>query len=107
MRLARLLGTGLLALACSACAPTGFIYSNVTVPLDVNFDATQFHRPDDELDVKRIWYYFQIDWGDNSIGTIAKENGFETVHYADLRTMRILIFWRQQFVTIYGVQSTP
>ena len=106
MRLAGLLGAGVLALAASACAPTGLIYSNITVPLDVNLDATQFHHQDDELDVKTLQYYIQVSWGDNSIGRIAKENGFETVHYADLRTLRVL-FWTQRFVTIYGVQSTP
>ncbi len=107
MRVARLLGAVVLALAASACAPTGLIYTNVTVPLDVNFDATQFARQDDESDVKTIQYYLRFDWGDASIGTIAKENGFETVHYADLRTLSILFVWRQQFVTIYGVLAAP
>ncbi len=105
MRVARLLGAVVLALAASACAPTGLIYTNVTVPLDVNFDATQFARQDDESDVKTIQYNLRFDCGDASIGTIAKENGFETVQYADLRTLSVLGLWNQQFVTIYGVRA--
>ena len=38
------------------------------------------------------------------IGSIAKENGFKEVYYADLRTLSILGVWTQRFVTIYGAR---
>jgi hypothetical protein len=105
MATARLLGTCVLALAISGCGLSGFLYTNVTVPLDLNLDATPLVEQDDDRDVKTFQYYIRVDWGDASIGTIAKENGFEKVHYADLRTLRVLGVWTQRFVTIYGVRK--
>lgn len=91
-----------LALAAIGCGPTGLIYTNATVPLDVDFDATPVVQQDDEGDIKTIQYYLRVDWGDASIGEIAKSNGFEKIHYADLRTLSVLGFWQQRFVIIYG-----
>ena len=91
-----------LALAASGCAPIGLIYTNTTVPFDVNFDSTPVVQQDDEGDIKSIQYYVRVQWGDASIGEIAKRNGFQKVHYADLRTLSVFLFWQQQFVTIYG-----
>ena len=55
---------------------------------------------------KQLQYqYVRVDWGDSSVGTIAKRHGFEEVYYADLRTLRVLGVWTQQFVTIYGKRS--
>jgi hypothetical protein len=84
---------------------SGAIYTNVTVPLDVNFDATPVVSDANSGNVKTIQYYVRVDWGDASIGTIAKRHGFEEVHYADLRTLSVLGVWTQQFVTIYGVRK--
>jgi len=38
----------------------------------------------------------------NAIGDIAKQNGIETVYFADLETMSILIIWNQYTVHVYG-----
>jgi hypothetical protein len=84
----------------------GAIYTNVTVPLDVNFDATPVVSDDDSGNIKTLRvYYVQADWGDASIGAIAKDHGFKEVHYADLRTLSVLGVWTQRFVTIYGVRQ--
>jgi predicted ATP-grasp superfamily ATP-dependent carboligase len=91
-----------LALSTSGCAPVGVIYSNTTVPLDIDYDQTRLAQLSDTADTRSIQYYIRVEWGDASIGHIAQEYGFEKIHYADLSTLSVLGVWRQQFVTIYG-----
>lgn len=91
-----------LALAASGCAPTGVIYSNTTVPLDVDYDQTPFADLADTGDTRSIQYYIRVEWGDASIGEIARKYRFEKIYYADISTLSVLGVWSQQIVTIYG-----
>ncbi len=101
----RILEVALLSSLFSACTPIGLIYSNVTVPLDSNFDSTPVAAQRGRADAKTVQYRLRIDWGDISVGTIAAESGLERVYYADLRTLRILRFWTRRFLTIYGERA--
>jgi len=47
-------------------------------------------------------YYVDVRWGSNSIGEIAKENGFERVYFADMEKFSILGIWNKYTVHIYG-----
>jgi hypothetical protein len=92
------------SLLLAGCA-TGFIYTQTTRPLTLNFHETPSgvgERNEGEGDVKRFRYYVDIMWDSNAIGRIAKEHGFETVYYADLETLSVLGIWNQRFVHVYG-----
>ena len=44
-----------------------------------------------------------LDWGDNSIGGLAKEAGFDEVYYADITTLSDLdSYFRMERVRVYG-----
>jgi hypothetical protein len=73
----------------------------------VNLDETRVVQPRGHGDVKTLQYYVRVDWGDATIGKIAEDYGLEEVHYADLRTLSVLFFWQQRFVTVYGVRRAP
>jgi len=108
-----------------ACAPlvllcttlpgcvSGAIFTHVTVPLDVDLDATPAHEDrfthgfDDSwktlvIPLIGIGGRVQFDWGDMSIATAIEEADLETVHYADLETLSILGLWTQRWVHVYG-----
>ena len=102
----RCLLIGAVAIISSACAPTGLIYTNITVPLDVDFDATPMAELEHDQDIKTAQYYVRVVWGDASVGTIARRYGFREVHYADLQTLRVLGLWSQQAAIIYGTKDS-
>ena len=87
---------------------SGFIYSDVTLPLDTNYSDTPVKPDEGESDVKTIDLRLvsipvSVAWDSNAIGKIAKEYGFETVYYADLRQISVLGgLWKQDYVHVYG-----
>ena len=91
---------GILVLA--GCTPFGLLYTHIRTPLDINMSQTPADGKNIHGDLKHIPFYVDILWDSNAIGDIAKQNGIETVYYADLETLRILIFWNQYTVHVYG-----
>ncbi len=86
----------------SGCAPRGFLYTKTTMPLDVNLSKTSSGLNHAKGNIKQIHYYVDVRWDSNSFGDIARQNGFETVYFADLETLSILGIWTQQIVHVYG-----
>jgi hypothetical protein len=97
----RLLGPALAALLCTGCLQ-GLIYSRVTVPLDVNLDATPVHAERAHDSWNTLQYYVSVDWGSIGLGDVAKEHGFERIYYADLETLSVLGIWTQRTAHVYG-----
>lgn len=91
---------GILVLA--GCTPRGLLYTHIRTPLDINMSQTPADGKNIHGDLKHFPFYVDILWDSNAIGDIAKQNGIETVYYADLETLRILIFWNQYTVHVYG-----
>lgn len=99
-------------LACStfvlSSCVAGSIYTHTVEPLTTNFHNTPV--VDDaagEGDVKQIDYYVRVSWSANAIGEIAKANGFDEVHYADLETLSVLGLWTQRWAHVYGTRKAP
>lgn len=92
--------TGILVLA--GCTPRGLLYTHIRTPLDINMSQTPADGKNVHGDLKHFPFYVDVMWDSNAIGDIAKQNGIETVYYADLETLRILIFWNQYTVHVYG-----
>lgn len=95
------------ALLCTACLAScqggGAIYTHVTEPLDVDFDATPVQPLEARGDVKQVRYRFvDVQWDSNAIGEIALAHGIDEVYYADLESFSILGFWTRQTVHIFG-----
>ena len=82
--------------------PWGRIYTHKVEPLHSNFSETLNQRIHGDSDIKHLEYYVDIRWSSNAIGDIAKENGIETIYYADLETLSILGIWNQYTVHVYG-----
>ncbi len=91
---------GILVLA--GCTPRGLLYTHIKTPLDINMSQTPADGKNVHGDLKHIPFYVDILWDSNAIGDIAKQNGIKTVYFADLETLRILIFWNQYTVHVYG-----
>ena len=86
----------------AGCTPRGLLYTHLRTPLDIHMFQTPADGKNVHGDLKHIPFYVDILWDSNAIGDIAKQNGIETVYYADLETLRILIFWNQYTVHVYG-----
>jgi hypothetical protein len=86
----------------------GLVYTHVTRPLTTHFDRTPvadgYHAASD---VKELRYnaYLRVLWDENSIGSIAKEAGFDEIYYADLETFSVLGIWTQYRVHVYGTKA--
>lgn len=97
-----------LALGLSGCAgPIGLVYTHTFEPLSTDFHRTPAVGEQAAGDTKQIDYYVRVLWSGNGIGEIAKQNGFETVHYADLETLRVLGVWTQEWAHVYGTRRAP
>jgi len=98
----RLFATAALALLLCGCT-NGLIYTHTISPLDTNMDRTPAAAKTGAGNVKHLQYYVSVTWDSNGIGTIARENGIDTIYFADIET-RSLFFglWRQFTVHIYG-----
>ncbi len=91
--------------ACGQLHPRGLIYSHITKPLSVNFSKTQVDLNNSDGNIKHVHIPFvkvDIIWSSNAIGDIARENGMETIYYADIDNLSILGIWNRYSVHIYG-----
>jgi hypothetical protein len=96
-------------LVASGCArrapmgPQGWIVTYSTRPLTTNFHHTPVVREGDNVgSVVQLQYYVRVLWGDDSIGGLAREAGFDEVYYADETTFSIWTYLKVQRVRVYG-----
>ena len=98
--------TGLLLLLVASilgsCVADGLVYSHTTRPLMTNFSATPVADSGSRSDVKTVAFYVDVRWGDGGIGAIAREKGIAEIYYADIETIKVLRYWKQEFVRVYG-----
>lgn len=89
---------------CGHISPRGLIYTHTRKPLDVNLTETPSALNHAKANIRHLQYQFYVDlrWGSNSVGDIARQNGFETVYFADMEKLSILGIWKQYTVHIYG-----
>lgn len=82
----------------------GLIYSHTYEPLMINAHATKTSGGSNSSGTVKYLQlqYVSVAWSDNAIGDIARAAGIETVHFADVETLRVLTFWETQTVHIYG-----
>lgn len=81
---------------------TGLVYTDVVRPVTLDFKATPVQKQMASDDTKRFQYRVRIEWGDEAIGTIAREHGFTRVYYADLHTRSFFGVWTQRWLHVYG-----
>lgn len=92
-----------MVLVFPGCSPFGLIYTHTVKPLDINMDQTKNLTEHDWGDIKNFSYSLvNVMWDSNAIGDIAKEHGMETVYFADIESLRILMVWNQYWVRVYG-----
>ena len=98
-----------LALLAAGCANgvlfNNGLYSHVVRPLTFNRQPTEILTGTEAGtgDIKQVQYHISISMGTNGIGEVAKKNGIETVHYADIEKRSYLFgLWQQEIVHIYG-----
>ncbi len=94
LRLVLLLGACLVLSSC--------IYAHTVEPLMTDFRATPTGDGVSSGEIKRVTFYVSVEWDKNGIGSIAKKHGIEEIYYADIETTRVLWYWRQQRVQVYG-----
>ncbi len=90
------------AVLLGGCVADGLIYSHTTRPLMTNFNATPVADTGSRSDIKTVAFYVDVRWGDGGIGAIAREKGIAEIYYADIETIKILRYWKQEFVRVYG-----
>ena len=84
---------------CSA----GLLYTHTTQPLDLNLGDTQVVETRHKGNVQHLQYKVSLTWDSNAIGDIAKKNGMETIHYADLEILSVFFGLLNRYtVHIYG-----
>ena len=86
----------------------GLIYTHMTEPLTTHFNRTPVADGYvAEGDVKELRYNaaLRVFWDENSIGSIAKQAGFDEIYYADFETFSVLGIWTQYRVHIYGTKA--
>lgn len=93
-RLVILIGASLLLSGC--------IYSHTVAPLMTDFGQTPVAGERGSGDIKTLTYYVSVAWDENGIGAIARQHGIEEIYYADIETFRVLGYWQQKRVHIYG-----
>lgn len=84
-------------------AHLGFIYTRQTRPLMTNFDTTPVAVDSGSNDVKTFTVQnFDVAWGKEGLGAIARSKGIAELYYADLETTRLLGFFKRERVRVYG-----
>ena len=92
----------------SPVTPRGYLFTWATVPLTKNYhqtpvvDSTNGYGSIFHLEYSYWYIPFSLDWGDNSIGGLAKEAGFEDVYYADQTTISVWTVFKMTRVRVYG-----
>ena len=91
-----------LMLLLMPCCGYGLIYTHTVKPLDLNQQRTEIARTAKKGDIRHLQFRVGVSWSSNAIGDIAKKNGIETIHYADMELLSVLGIWRQYTVHVYG-----
>jgi hypothetical protein len=87
----------------SPMGPPGLLVTYATRPLTKNFHATPVVNDGNSAgSVFQVQYYVRILWGDNSIGGLGEEAGFDEVYYADITTLSIWTYFKMERVRVYG-----
>lgn len=86
----------------AGCSPRGFLFTKTTMPMDVDFSETPDGSHYGEGKIKHLHYYVDVVWGSNTIGDIARQNGIETIYFADLETLSVLGIFNLYTVRVYG-----
>lgn len=89
-------------LLLAGCSPRGFLFTKTTMPLDINLSQTASGSHHGRGNVKHLHYYVDVMWSSNAIGDIARQNGIETIHYADVETLKVLGIFNRYTVHVYG-----
>ncbi len=87
--------------ALSGCSGV-LIYRETVEPLTLNLNQTPVVQDSGVGDVKHLHYYVDVLWDSNALEDIALEAGFKKIYYADIRTVQVFTYWRQQYVHLYG-----
>lgn len=92
----------------SPITPRGYLFTWATVPLTRNYHETPVVGPTNgygsvfHLEYSYMNIPLSLDWGDNSIGALGKEAGFDEVYYADLTTFSVWTVFKMSRVRVYG-----
>ena len=102
-RAAILVLAAVLLLSFSGCG-LGLIYTCRIEPYDTDLSETPVVMTAQKGDTKQLRYsIIGARWDSNAIGEIAKANGIETVYFADVETLSVLLgIWTQRWIIIYG-----
>jgi hypothetical protein len=109
LRLRIFIAAGLAAMALLApgCV-SGFIYSNVTLPLSTDMDRTPRGDKFCTLNSKHLeepitGIDLSVEWDSRAIGDAARKAGMQSLYYADMKTISVLGgLWKQQIVRVWG-----
>ena len=98
-----LLLAAVLLLSFSGCG-LGLIYTCRIEPFDTDLSETPVVMTAEKGDTKQLRYsVIGARWDSNAIGEIAKANGIETVYFADIEKLSVLLgIWSQRWIIIYG-----
>ena len=103
LRIAAALAVAIASGCARPSGPTGILFSYATQPLTTNFHRTPVvDGQNNSGSVFQLQYYVRLDWGDNSVGGLGEEAGFDEVYYADITTLRIYSYFRMERVRVYG-----
>ena len=80
--------------------PVGFAFSNVTAPLDVDFDATKIGPKTGRSKTHNVLGLFA--WGDGSTQAAARNGGLKVIDHADYRSFGILGIYSSFTTIVYG-----
>ena len=94
--------------ACAKVQPMGIVYTNVRMPLTANLHLTPMasNPPTNgrTLEIKEPFtgygLYARVD--SNAIGDIARQNGMQTLYFADQQRFSILGIWTTVKTILYG-----
>src|SRR5262245_41556595 len=92
----------------SPATPRGYLFTWATIPLTQNYHRTPVvgdtngHGSVFQLEYTYWYIPLSLTWGDNSIGGLALEAGFDEVYYADLTTFSIWTVFTMKRVRVYG-----
>jgi hypothetical protein len=82
----------------------GLIYTHTVEPLNPNMHRTEISPTSGKGDIKQIALYnISVTWDDDSIGSIARENGLKELYYADREILSVWFgVWKQETIHVYG-----
>jgi hypothetical protein len=98
----RLFACGAL-LACLSGCGAGLLYTHVTVPLDLDVEASPVPPQTGRSDWKTFNYVVRFDWSSAAIVDAAREAGLERIYFADLEILSVFFgVWEQRTATVHG-----